>query len=274
MRPSTSSSSLLLLIASLSSSAHAISTTECLVDNSLDLAEHSDCGNHGVVNYCLSQLVSSDPADVSSCFVDAGCSAEEAAIEARYTIDRCAELIQAGELRRRYRPVFERQAATTTFASATQTGDTFTGSDVCYTTSTVSTSSCPLTTGNKGVQTLTCFPTEVAKSACSPGKTCTMDSSGQDICMNLQNVPSTSGIIVGIVLASVCVIGFCALTFLCIRDRREQKRVNAKAEATALARAQTRKQRQRDVRQPHMKQREPSPSAGPRQDPFADQPRP
>ena len=155
-------------------------------------------------------------------------------------------------------------------AQTSTTAPAQSGSLACLTTTTKATSSCSLTTSGGIVSTITCSPTEVTTSYCAPGLLCTLDSSGQDICMKVENGLDASGVVVAIVLAAAAAIMLGALTFLCCKDRREQRRLAAKAEATALARAQTRKQRQRDQRTPLMKQQEGASGVVPSQDPFAD----
>ncbi|POR33672.1 Uncharacterized protein TPAR_06134, partial [Tolypocladium paradoxum] len=131
----------------------------------------------------------------------------------------------------------------------------------CFTTSTVDTSSCPLQTSNGHVKTLTCFPTQVAASDCAPGLMCTIDANHEDICMKMQNGLDTGGIIVAIVFAVLVALGLGSLTFLCCRDRRQQKRLAAKAEAVALARAQTKRQKAQEARAPLMRPQEGAPGS-------------
>ncbi|UNI19281.1 hypothetical protein JDV02_005475 [Purpureocillium takamizusanense] len=133
---------------------------------------------------------------------------------------------------------------------------------LCFTTSTTTTTSCPLTTSGKHVLTQTCFPTAVAASECSPGLMCTIGAGNEDICMRKHDSLDIGGIIVAIVFAVLITLGLGALTFLCCRDRREQKRIAAKAEAVALARAATKKKRAQEQRTPLMQQQQQQHQAG------------
>ena len=121
-------------------------------------------------------------------------------------------------------------------------------------------------TEGKKTRTGECHPSQADESSCSPGLFCTHDASGKDVCMDLHDSLDTGGVIVSIVFAVAIVIGIGALTFMCCKERREHKRMAAKAEATALARAQTKKQRSADARAPLMRQQD-----GPGADPFHDQ---
>lgn len=234
-------------------SALATAKYECLVNNHEDLASFADCGHQGALAYCLSQLQTFEESDIRTCYTNVGCSPADAAIEAKATLERCEEMAKSGDLKKRFRAAaypradaFIRADATTTAdASATgkssKTGKIYSGTD-CFSTGKSSTSSCPLTTSGDRTLTVTCFPTEITTSTCDPTLICTVDSSNNDICMDLHKM-DVGGIVVALVFASALVIGAAGLTFACCKDRKEQKRLAAKAEATALARAATKKQR-------------------------------
>ena len=138
-------------------------------------------------------------------------------------------------------------------ADSTSSSEKLSGT-LCFTTSTTTTTSCPLTTSGKHVRTETCFPTAVAASECSPGLMCTIGAGNEDICMRKHDSLDIGGIIIAIVFGVLITLGLGTLTFLCCRDRRQQKRLAAKAEAVALARAQTKKKRAQDQRTPLMQQ--------------------
>ncbi|KLU85213.1 hypothetical protein MAPG_04243 [Magnaporthiopsis poae ATCC 64411] len=84
----------LLLLTATSVGAAASSGSKrafCLASRSAELAELASCGHKGSISYCLSAgglsqtlgygaLIES--ADLEHCFVDAGCTAREAAVEA------------------------------------------------------------------------------------------------------------------------------------------------------------------------------------------------
>jgi hypothetical protein len=161
-------------------------------------------------------------------------------------------MVSGADLRRRhdlgYMPLLGRQAS--------QSGNE------CLETYTVDTTSCDVSTNDGRVSTQSCSSTTAERSSCKAGKTCSMDSSGTDICMDLQDDLDVAGIVIAIIFASAIVIGIGTLTFLCCKDRKQQKRLHAKAEATALARAATKKKRA-EMRQPLMSQQHQQSAPGP-----------
>ncbi|KPM34507.1 hypothetical protein AK830_g12068 [Neonectria ditissima] len=233
--------------------AKSVSLHDCLVDNSQDLAAFADCGHQGALAKCLAQLQSFLEPDVRACYTSVGCSGADAEREARFALNRCADMASMGDLKKRFRAaddglLLPRADATTTAddakttaASGSKTGSIYSGTD-CFTTGTKSTSDCPLSTSSGHVKTLTCTSTVVTTSSCAETLICTTDSANNDICMDLHHM-DVGGIIVSIVFAAALVIGAAALTWACCKDRKEQKRMVAKAEATALVRAATKKQR-------------------------------
>lgn len=251
--------------------ALALPKHDCLSSNSADIAALSDCGDQAALASCLSSL---GDASVESCYVDAGCPPAAAAAEAQLAIDRCAH---PGDLRRRFRAALDDRSAPATVAAvpvaelfAARTLAPRTGDLECFSTSTVKTKTCPVSTNDGKPTTQDCFTTDVAKSECAPGVFCTTDSKGADICMELDDDLGIDGIIIAIVFAVAIAVGIGYLTFMCCRDKREQKRLAAKAEATALARAQTKKKRAQEVRTPLMRQGSGQGQPGAGGDPFAD----
>lgn len=248
--------------------ALALPKHDCLSSNSADIAALSDCGDQAALASCLSSL---GDASVESCYVDAGCPPAAAAAEAQLAIDRCA---RPGDLRRRVRAALDDPSAPATAAVpvaelfAARTLAPRTTSLECFTTSTVQSKTCPVSTNDGKPTTQECFSTDVAKSECAPGLYCTTDPKGADICMELDDDLGIDGIIIAIVFAVAIAVGIGYLTFMCCRDKREQKRLAAKAEATALARAATKKKRAQEVRTPLMRQG--SGQGQPGGDPFAD----
>ena len=271
----SASTSLILLLASGVSAA--VPKPECLVHHSADLARYSECGHHESLNNCLSRLQSFSQNDVEACYVNAGCPPEKAGIEVQSAFDRCADVSRSGELRKRARGKLDHAQAPQTTAPPVMlraVDENFlfgregkTGSLECKKTSTVSTTTCPVETNDGKVKTGDCVPTTITEAECAPGLLCDIDSSGQDICMELHNSLDIGGMIIAIVFAVAVTVGIGTLTFLCIKDGREQKRLAAKAEATALARAATRKKRTQDQRTPLMRQHQ---QDGASTDPFAD----
>lgn len=251
------------LTLTLAASAMAISQ-ECFVNHAQDVSEYADCGDSALLTECFaSKLASSSDAEfltsLRACYTSAGCSDGQASTEAEYAIQQCTELTRLGELRKRYPAIADMPLQTTPPLLVRAVGAD------CFTTSDVDTSTCQtITEGSKTRSE--CSSIKAKESECQPNLFCTHDTSGQDVCMELHNTLDTGGIIISIVFAVVIVIGIGALTFLCCRERREHKRMAAKAEATALARAATKKQRSADARAPLMHQQD-----GPGADPFHDQ---
>jgi hypothetical protein len=245
----------------------ALSQTECFTQHSQELVEFSDCGHHASLEYCLSNLSDASTSDIEACYTNAGCSLAEAASEAKYALSRCDELTSLGDLKKRYRGIVgapeKTLAARDARAAPAPTHWARDGTLECLATSTVKTSSCDIQTDRGVLKTLTCVPTEVAKSACAPGLLCSMDSVGQTVCMKKHDSLDVGGIIIAIVFGVAIVVAITFLTFACCRERRHQKQLEARAEATALARAQTKKARAAEARAPLMRE------GG---DPFADRP--
>ncbi|KAM4067048.1 hypothetical protein HRG_001053 [Hirsutella rhossiliensis] len=152
------------------------------------------------------------------------------------------------------------------------TGSARMGTD-CFTTTTLETTICALTTDRGRVRTGECLPTQVASSECRPNFMCTTDTSNNDVCMPRHDGLDTGGIVLAVIFGALVALAIGVLAFLCCRDRRQQKRFAAKAEAVALARAHTRKQRaqQQDARTPLMRQQEGAPGSP---NPFQDSSQP
>lgn len=239
----------------------------CFSQHSQQLAEYSECGQHVSLEYCLSTLSYSDTNDdLEACYTNAGCSIDEAVSEAKNALKRCDELSNMGDLKKRYRGVLGSPVQTLEARNPQKaplpTHWVRDGTLQCMVTSTVSTSSCDIST-NKGVLvTHSCVPTQVAKANCAPGLMCSLDSLGQTVCMKKRNNLDIGGIIIAIIFGTAIVVAITFLTFACCRESRHQKALEARAEATALARAQTKKARAAETRAPLMRQEGP--------DPFAD----
>ncbi|KAF5122218.1 hypothetical protein E5D57_012691 [Metarhizium anisopliae] len=258
----------------LASTAAALPRNECFRVHSKALAEYTDCGNQAAVSRCLASLSSFEPSDLEPCYTNAGCSASQAALEARYITTRCQEYSSGNELRKRFRAALEPVRATQAVVAAAHLAARATttpapvrkGAD-CFSASEFDTSSCDVATENGKAVTRTCTPSKGTSSDCLSGWICTVDSTHQDICMKKQPI-DTGGIIIAIVFAAFFAIGLAYLTFACCRERKHHKRVAAKAEAVALARAATKKQRSQEARAPLMQQTQEASSPNP----FQDQP--
>src|SRR3569833_2954561 len=100
----------LFLASPVAAGAAAASRAECLRSRSSELAALASCGHEGSIQNCLSRVPAESPlcahAALEKCYVIAGCTAEEAAIEATWTLKRCDERADAddmADLRRRQR---------------------------------------------------------------------------------------------------------------------------------------------------------------------------
>jgi hypothetical protein len=84
----------------LSAEASLADQDHCL-SRSTDFGATVACGHHGSLNYCLSVApLNIDTAYIRRCFVNAGCTAEEAVLETDWAMRMCND--QSGlELRRR-----------------------------------------------------------------------------------------------------------------------------------------------------------------------------
>lgn len=231
----------------------------CILDNRRDMAADASCGDFPALSLCFSQLESASPPALADCYSQAGCSSIEAYNLATGAAQRCSVLFREVELRRRSRGELDARvplptaapdlAATTAFWDQDIFPRTAATGEDCFTTKTTKTRHCDLETADDGkVNTQTCFSREGPVSACAPGKICSMDRSGTDICMDLKNNLDVAGIIVTVIFGVAIVLGIASITYLCCKDRKEQKRLHAKAEATALVRAATKKKRDADAR--------------------------
>ncbi|KAK2608498.1 hypothetical protein QQS21_002960 [Conoideocrella luteorostrata] len=256
----------------LAGSVAALPRQACLSAHSQALAEYTDCADRKAVSYCLSTLSSFETGDIKACYADAGCSARQAAADAEYIINRCNDISQGAELRRRYRAEIPHVEATTTMAAAElkarATNQVKTGND-CFSFGTTTVTACLTEVNNGKLKTLTCTPSPVQTSDCLDGWICTANTDRQQVCMLATNSLDIGGIIIAIVFGSFIVIGIGYLTFACCRERKNHKKVAAKAEAVALARAATKKKRAQESRAPLMQQTQ---DIGNGPNPFQDQP--
>ncbi len=246
---------------------------DCIISNSREMAADAPCGDYEALGKCFSVLSSASPSALADCYAQAGCSSTDAFTLSHNAQQRCEELfVREEELRRR-----EEVSPKTTSLPSFGSMDYFEGQGLfrrtaysgaaCFKTRTVTTTTCELQTVGDKVKTNTCYLTPGPTSSCDPAKTCSMDRQGTSICMDLVNTLDVAGWIVTIIFATGIVAGVASITFLCCKDRKDQKRLTAKAEATALARAATKKKRAAE-RGPLMAQRNAS-AAGPG-DPFHD----
>ncbi|KAK3324112.1 hypothetical protein B0T19DRAFT_221915 [Cercophora scortea] len=227
---------------------------ECLHSRSHELSTAASCGDVGSINYCLSHATTPTTPLTSlleTCFINAGCTAAEARIEAFWTLHRCET--PASDLRRRRAnplaaipreaaalppPLITLAARQDTTATPTPAAATTTNASPspCFTTTDVSISSCPTqSTGSDAGKKLSCFPTTVPSSVCAAGLICHSDAQGNPSCMYRQSELGTAGIIIAIVFAVAISASICAICFLCCRESRVQKRLERAAEAAKIA---------------------------------------
>ncbi|KAH7310481.1 hypothetical protein B0I35DRAFT_481797 [Stachybotrys elegans] len=247
--------------------ALALNTPECFTEHGSGLAALSECAAHHILTACFADLEAFDKSDIESCLLTAGCPADDAPLEARAVLDRCHEWLVASDLRKRM-PAAAVMAQPVQTTAAPQL---FPRSSLdCLTERTYDTSSCDTVTVDGRPTTTNCQDTVGTESVCRPGLTCSLDRSGTQVCMELQDSLDTAGIVVSIVFGVMIAIAIGALTYFCCQDRRQQKRLAAKAEATALARAATKKQRSAEARAPLMSEQNPAQVAPGPGDPFSD----
>ncbi|GKT63293.1 hypothetical protein ColTof4_05122 [Colletotrichum tofieldiae] len=246
MRSSQSASALVALLFTTTVSALSPAKLHCLRSRNLELARLAACGEPGSVAHCLDMLPDEfTQTDLERCYIHGGCELAEAIIESQWTLDRCGDDGKVpAELRKRHVPVMARQTTAATTAAEAANTATATGSKthstlVCSTTTTKSTTQCPVvSTGVRKGQTLKdgCFPTQVVYATCAAGMLCKDDIAGKPSCLQLDNTVYAGGIAVALFFA-VAITGTIAwITFLCCRERKQKRRIAARAEAAAIAR--------------------------------------
>ncbi|KAK4097849.1 hypothetical protein N658DRAFT_518398 [Parathielavia hyrcaniae] len=245
---------------------------ECLTTRSRELAVAASCGDKGSINYCFSNLPApTQPEAVSPelerCFVSAGCTPEEARVEAYWALRRCDAA--SADLRRgrrhndasplagaanepilairnplpagavRAMPLDARQETTTDAAAAPATttfNDNESSPSPCFTDSPTEITVCPTqTTGADAGSSLSCFPTATTTPKCRDGLICQSDPNGNPSCMYKQSSLGIEGTIIAIVFASAIVLSVVAVCFMCCRERREHRRIERAAEAARIA---------------------------------------
>ncbi|KAK1978862.1 hypothetical protein LZ30DRAFT_783865 [Colletotrichum cereale] len=245
MRSSHVAPALVALLSTTAVSALSPAKLHCLRSRTLELARLAACGEPGSVAHCLDMLPDGlGQTDLERCYMHAGCELPEAIIESQWTLDRCGDDEKApAELRKRHVPVFARQttAAATTPAEAanTATGTETRSLLTCSTTTTKSTTLCPvISTGARKGQTINegCFPTQVVFETCAAGLLCKNDLGGRPSCLQLDNTVYPGGIAVAIFFAVAITSSIGWITFLCCRERKQKKRIAARAEAARIAR--------------------------------------
>ncbi|TEA07947.1 hypothetical protein C8034_v000526 [Colletotrichum sidae] len=246
----------------------------CLRNKNVELSRLSGCGMAGSVAHCLWMIPDDFTlADLETCYINAGCDFTEAIVEAQWVLNKCDE---SGELAEelRLRHVVARATTTDSETTATDEATTATGATtaatataattaastgtgttgttgtatgtgssttkICSTTTTKSTSACPVySTGASSGKTISsgCYSTTVAFETCAAGMLCQDDQSGNPSCILIDNTLGGAGIAISLFFAIAITGAIATITFLCCRERKEKKRIMAKAEAAAIAKA-------------------------------------
>ncbi|KAK0718060.1 hypothetical protein B0T26DRAFT_645974 [Lasiosphaeria miniovina] len=245
------------------------SRPECVQARSAELADAAACGDRGSLNYCFSSLsqtltprgVALVPA-VERCFVAAGCTGAEAAIEAQWVVRVCDDSDKTSpsqveaDLRRRRSaaraaaagmPVLReaglptllaaRQAAAgpTTAAPAIANNSPTGSPSPCSTETVIDTTSCPVqSTGDGAGKKLACFPAKATMQVCREGLICQFDKAGAGSCMYKQTSLGLAGIIIAIIFAVAVAASVFGVCFLCCKERRVQKRLERAADEARI----------------------------------------
>uniref|UniRef100_L2FL74 Uncharacterized protein n=1 Tax=Colletotrichum fructicola (strain Nara gc5) TaxID=1213859 RepID=L2FL74_COLFN len=243
MRSYQSASALLALLAT-TASAVTPARLHCLRSRNVELSRLSGCGMAGSVAACLFMIPDDvTQADLETCWINSGCDFTESMVEAQWALDRCDEYGNiAQELKIRHFGIVQARATTDTTAAETTT----TAATAATTASAATTTTAASTTGllyhddqvddclprpiHRG-----CYSTTVAFETCAAGMLCQDDSSGNPSCLVIDNTLSGAGIAVALFFAIAGTGAIALITFLCCRDRKNRKRILAKAEAAAIA---------------------------------------
>jgi len=257
--------SLVLASASLASAAGP----ECFQTYSREHAVTASCGDKGSLNYCFSHLpLETQPEALSSelerCFVSAGCTADEAQVEAFWALKRCGN--PSNDLRRARRQLGSEAGNdnTNNLAAAAKdpilaarnplpmvaitamlprqetatpvTSDTPSSPSPCFTDTTVDITTCPTqSTGSESGKKLSCYPATTTSAKCREGLICQFDGQGNPSCMYKHSSLDLGGIIIAIVFAAAIALSVIAICFMCCRERREHRRIERAAEAARIA---------------------------------------
>lgn len=114
---------LTFLLLSNPASTQSTAKSECVRTRSQELASLAACGHPGSLDHCFGSLGEFFmQADLEACFVNAGCTADEAAIEAIWTLRRCESPENLSDLRKRQKnqPSENTDTDTPTSAESTQ----------------------------------------------------------------------------------------------------------------------------------------------------------
>lgn len=233
---------------------------DCVLANTNEMAADPPCGSSEALAACFAELDDSTPDALAECYVAAGCSSFDAVDLAGTAQRRCRELLgRDHELRRRSRGELDARGPQPTAAPELAGMNPFWQGHVfprtaysdsdCFDFKDKETKDCDVQTNDGKVSTGGCSTITVTESSCAAGKTCTTDEKiMKTVCMDLDNGLDVGGIIVTVIFGVAIVAGIAAITFLCCKDRKEQKRLAAKAATVELHRAATKKKKEAAAR--------------------------
>lgn len=268
------------LAASLASTVVAEPLEECSMAYRHTIAADISCGSQDAVTRCLSDLAE-DQDLLQNCLVSAGCTLQDAKVEAARAAQRCktnseseGSNVELRHLRgrpglRTIREVVEVRAAqnddesttlstsatrdaTTAAPSTTNTwvmvqhlkGTTYT-TVTCMTPTTVATKACSYI---NDADDTACVSTTAVIPTCLPGMKCSFSQSNGSVKCATTGGMGVGGIIVGSVLGVGAAVSISILCFMCCRERSKQKKDRRAAEAqAALAKAAEAKRAPRAV---------------------------
>lgn len=257
------------LAASLASTTVAEPLEECSLAYRHNIAADIACGAQDAVTRCLSDLAE-DQGLLQNCLVSAGCTLQDAKVEADRAARRCktnsdseGSNIELRQLRGRHglrtiREVVEVRAAQnkdekdsekttlatlairdTTTAEPTSTNTwvmvqhlkgTTYTTVTCMTPTTVATSACSFI--NDAEET-TCVATTAVIPSCVPGMKCGFSQTSGSVRCATTGGMGVGGIIVGSVLGVAAAVAIITLCSMCCRERNKQKKDRRAAEAQA-----------------------------------------
>lgn len=200
------------------------------------------CDNQDAVAECFAGMKTTQLYD---CLISSGCNEKQAnIIQLWHDID--CEDVQASSGDRRRRQAIRRVAAPVTDVAivprATPLAQPITARQerpfptplVCLTTTMIPTSNCITTTEAEKVGTF-CQPTTSPSVSCNEGLMCSRTSTGDTVCMVIENTPNLAGIIVSGFLGLCFFLMFGSVLFMSIRSRSRTRRAEKQKEAMLIA---------------------------------------
>lgn len=236
--------------------------TPCIEDKLLGQSNRCYSGQFDKLKSCVREILDDvTQTNLDDCLEQAGCEQLDAKFEAQWIIESCFE---GQELRRRQedeenddeedqttptQTTAETVAATssadaspqdttavaTTTTAITATAAAATTSLQCYTTITFTTEGFDIINTDSSGRVSRSFNSQKVgiKTRCADGLVCSGES-----CMEAENGLDGSGVAVAIFFGAAAAVAFGTVIFLCCRDRRNDKKLRAKAEAAKIAKEQ------------------------------------